>query len=136
MQGENQLFLNGFGKADSANENCNILQLQSATSKLESTSESTPGSSAPNKAELSVASVEVKFDDELKGMIFDLSDGSFLAIGEGGSELTNTERVEFKLPYQSLIGFSALLNSENKVESLSVIKFDCVTGPDGLLTRW
>ena len=89
-----------------------------------------------NQDMLSIESITVSFDDVLKGMTFDLSDGSSFTIGSSASENTNQEKVEFKVPYQSLIGFSALLNTENMVESLSVIKFDCVAGPNGGLTRW
>ena len=75
LQGENQLFLNGFGKADSVKDTCNILQLQSTSDHEQEL--------------LSIASITVSFDSVLKGMTFGLSDGSSFTIGNSVSEMTN-----------------------------------------------
>ena len=70
LQGENQLFLNGFGKADSVNDTCNILQLQSTATSMSNQEDI-----------LSIESITVNFNNVLKGMSFDLSDGSSFTIG-------------------------------------------------------
>ena len=70
LQGKNQLFLNGFGKADSVNDTCNILQLQSTATSMSNQEDI-----------LSIESITVNFNNVLKGMSFDLSDGSSFTIG-------------------------------------------------------
>ena len=35
-----------------------------------------------------------------------------------------------------MIGFQALVNSDNQVQSLSVIQFDCISDDEGNLVLW
>ena len=39
-------------------------------------------------------------------------------------------------PYQQVIGFQALLDTQNRVQSLSVIQFDCLEDSEGILRPW
>lgn len=87
----------------------------------------------------SVASISVHFDETLKSMAFTLSDGQSVSFGldlssnsateasdpEGDVDQLSESRVDVRAPWQQVVGFQALLDSQERIQNLSVILFDC-----------
>ena len=58
-----------------------------------------------------VISITVNYDQILRSMSFEMSDGSIVDFGQSNSDF-DQEEVTFQ-PYQRLIGFTALVNEED-----------------------
>ena len=113
-QTDNSLVLNSFGQVEPEGDSC--AQWLFPTDK-------------GNQLE----AISVSFEASIVGMTLQTSDGTSTTLG---GEATSNSRVALTLPHQYVIGFFALQNFDNQVESLSLILFDCITGPDGNLIRW